>query len=184
MTGNPTKQSFYIGIESIIPASILSKDDAVNFLNSPGSQFWNDVLQSVYDISYFVGKGLPVTSVSFSDSKWIDYNSKATLTTYMNVVSDPLSTEQVSESLLVGLGLLAVAIGAALLLIPVGGWAVDLVGIILSLAGVLTLSLAFVQEVGVVLPSPSTLGGILFYGSIIATAAVGTGLILYAIKKH
>lgn len=185
MTGNPTNQKFYVGIKSSIPSTINSKDDAINFLNSAGSTVWNDAMQGVYDVSFYTTHGFSqVTSVTFSNSKWIDYEGYATLTFYMNTTSDPLTTEQVNESLLLGISLLAISIGAVLLLIPIGGWAVDLVGAILALAGILTLTIAFVQEVGTVLPSPTTVGGMIFYGSLIAIAVGGTAAIVLISRKH
>jgi len=185
MAGNPTTQVFDITMKTSLPASILKTNDVIDFLNSPGQSFWNNGLQDLCSVSNFFKYGLEVTSTQVSNAVWVNADGKAQLNYTLTTVSDPVTAQQINASLWLMIGIAVTAIGALLLLIPVGGWAADLVGAILVAAGVLTiLDIGVVEvssifnEIGQIFSSPA--GKILEAGIGIAIIA-GVGLFVYGV---
>jgi len=185
MAGNPTTQVFNITMKTSLPASILKTNDVIDFLNSPGQSFWNNGLQDLCSVSNFFKYGVEVTSTKVSNAVWINAGGKAQLNYTLTTVSDPVTAQQINSGLWLMIGLAVTAIGALLLLIPVGGWAVDLVGAILVAAGVLTiLDIGVVEvssifnKIGQIFSSPA--GKLLEAGIGIAIVA-GVGLMVYGV---
>jgi len=185
MAGNPTTQVFNITMKTSLPASILKTNDVIDFLNSPGQGFWNGGLQDLCSVSNFFKYGVEVTSTKVSNAVWINAGGKAQLNYTLTTVSDPVTAQQINSGLWLMIGLAVTAIGALLLLIPVGGWAVDLVGAILVAAGVLTiLDIGVVEvssifnKIGQIFSSPA--GKLLEAGIGIAIVA-GVGLMVYGV---
>jgi len=178
MAGNPTTQVFDITIKTSLPATILHTNDVINFLNSPGQNFWNGGLQDLYSVSNFFQYGLELVSTKVSNAVWVNAGGKAQLNFTLTTVSDPVTAQQINATLWLMVGLAVTAIGAILILIPVGGWAADLVGLILMAAGVLTILDIGVVEVSNIIHSPA--GEILFAGIGIALI-VGAGLMVYGV---
>jgi len=182
MAGNPTTQVFDITMKTSLPASILKTNDVIDFLNSPGQSFWNNGLQDLCSVSNFFKYGLEVVSTQVSNAVWVNAGGKAQLNYTLTTVSDPVTAQQINASLWLMIGIAVTAIGALLILIPVGGWAVDLVGAILMAAGVLTILDIGVVEVSNILPIifGSTAGKILIAGIGVALIA-GVGLFVYGV---
>jgi len=182
MAGNPTTQVFDITMKTSLPASILKTNDVIDFLNSPGQSFWNNGLQDLCSVSNFFKYGLEVVSTQVSNAVWVNAGGKAQLNYTLTTVSDPVTAQQINASLWLMIGIAVTAIGALLILIPVGGWAVDLVGAILMAAGVLTILDIGVVEVSNILPIifGSTAGKILIAGIGVAIIA-GVGLMVYGV---
>jgi len=178
MSGNPTTQVFNVTIKTSLPATILSTNDVINFLNSPGQGFWNGGLQDLYSVSNFIQYGLEVTSTQVSNANWVNAGGNAQLNFTLTTVSDPVTAQQINSGLWLMVGLFVTTIGALLLLIPVGGWAVDLVGAILMAAGILTILDIGVVEVSNILSSPA---GALLIGGIGIAIIAGTGLMIYGV---
>jgi hypothetical protein len=166
---NPITQKFRIGLSTSIPASVLHKDDVIGFLNSPGSSFWDGTLDGAYTVANLIGVGLPVLSTNVSNASWRDVNGNCELDFVLTTTSDPINSGQVSNSTLAMIGIIVVVLGAALVAIPGGGEAADIIGIVLAAAGALTIALSFVTEIvgtggGVAL---IVLGGIAAVGAVI-----------------
>jgi len=177
MAGNPTTQVFDITIKTSLPATILHTNDVINFLNSPGQNFWNGGLQDLYSVSNFFQYGLEVTSTQVSNAVWVNAGGKAQLNYTLTTVSDPVTAQQINTTLWLMIGLAVTAIGALLILIPPGIW-FDIIGLILMAAGVLTILDIGVVEVSNIIHSPA--GEILFAGIGIALIA-GVGLMVYGV---
>ena len=178
MAGNPTTQVFDITMKTSLPATIFKTNDVIDFLNSPGQGFWNDGLQDLCSVSNFFQYGLELVSTKVSNAVWVNADGKAQLNYTLTTVSDPVTAQQINASLWLMVGLAVTAIGAILILIPVGGWAADLVGLILMAAGVLTILDIGVVEVTNIIHSPA--GEIFFAGIGIALIA-GVGLFVYGV---
>jgi len=185
MSGNPTTQVFNITMNTSLPASIFKTNDVIDFLNSPGQSFWNGGLQDLCSVSNFFKYGVEVVSTKVSSAVWVNADGKAQLNYTLTTVSDPVTAQQINSGLWLMIGLAVTAIGALLLLIPVGGWAVDLVGAILVAAGVLTiLDIGVVEvssifnKIGQIFSSPA--GKLLEAGIGIAIIA-GVGLMVYGV---
>jgi hypothetical protein len=173
MAGNPIRQAFQCVMTTSIPATIFSPDDAVGFLNSAGSGFWNDVLGGALTIENFFTSHL--TSSSVSSSLWIADNGKAAIQFTLNTVSDPATASGIQTDLLLAGAIAAIAIGAALILIPGGGWALDLVGAILAIAGGLSLLSVGVTEV---LNNPTA--QVIIY-AVVGVVVVAAGVLVYSL---
>jgi len=187
MTGNPTTQVFNITIKTSFPASILSTNDVINFLNSIGQWFWNGGLQDLYSVSNFFQYGLEITSTKVSNAVWVNASGKAQINFTLTTVSDPVTAQQINASLWLMVGLAVTVIGALLIAIPIA-WPADLVGIALVAAGVLTILDIGVVEVsnifhniGQIFSSPA--GKILEAGIGIAIIA-GVGLFVYGVATN
>jgi hypothetical protein len=172
-------------MKTSLPASILKTNDVIDFLNSPGQSFWNGGLQDLCSVSNFFQYGLELVSTKVSNAVWVNAGGKAQLNYTLTTVSDPVTAQQINASLWLMIGVAVTAIGALLILIPVGGWAVDLVGAILVAAGVLTiLDIGVIEvssifnEIGQIFSSPA--GKILEAGIGIAIIA-GVGLFVYGV---
>jgi len=181
MAGNPTTQVFNITMKTSLPASIFKTNDVIDFLNSPGQGFWNNGLQDLCSVSNFFRYGLEVTSTKVSNAVWVNSGGKAQLNYTLTTVSDPVTAQQINASLWLMVGLAVSVIGAILLLIPIGGWAVDLVGLILVAAGVLTILDIGVVEVSNILHSPA---GALLIGGIGVAIIAGVGLMVYGVATN
>jgi len=185
MAGNPTTQVFDITIKTSLPATIFKTNDVIDFLNSPGQSFWNNGLQDLCSVSNFFQYGLELVSTKVSNAVWVNAGGKAQLNYTLTTVSDPVTAQQINATLWLMVGLAVTAIGAILILIPVGGWAADLVGAILMAAGVLTILDIGVVEVsnifsqfGNFLKSPA---GALLIGGIGVAIIAGVGLMVYGV---
>lgn len=147
------------------PAQILNNNDAVNFLNSAGQNFWNGVIGDVISLEKFTSYG--VTAVNVTGAFWNNNGGHAELRFTLKTQSDPV-TEATIAGILGGLwDLILIAIGGALIFIPGGGWALDLVGAIVALAGGLGLISTSVTQVGgAILGNPLfILAGIVIIGA-------------------
>jgi len=182
MAGNPTTQVFNITMKTSLPATIFNTNDVINFLNSPGQNFWNGGLQDLCSVSNFFQYGIELVSTQVSNAVWVNADGKAQLNFTLTTVSDPVTAQQINATLWLMVGLAVTAIGAILILIPVGGWAADLVGAILMAAGVLTILDIGVVEVSNIIHTifGSTAGKILIAGIGIAIIA-GAGLMVYGV---
>ncbi len=169
---------FKVSIKTSLPATFLSTNDVVNFLNSFGQGNWNAFLNDFFTVSTWLQYGVDVKSSQITNALWVNDDGKATLTYTLTVTSDPVTASQINAGIWLMIGALAIAIGAVLLLIPVGGWAVDLVGFILAAAGVLTILDVGVVEVNQFVQSPA--GTLLVAGVGIALIA-GVGLLVYGV---
>jgi len=177
MAGNPTTQVFDITIKTSLPATILHTNDVIDFLNSPGQNFWNGGLQDLYSVSNFFQYGLELVSTKVSNAVWVNAGGKAQLNFTLTTVSDPVTAQQVNATLWLMVGLAVTAIGALLIIIPPGIW-FDIIGLILMAAGVLTILDIGVVEVSNIIHSPA--GEIFFAGIGIALIA-GVGLMVYGV---
>lgn len=173
MAGNPTNQTFLVSMTTTLPASFISANDAINFMNSAGSGFWNGVVAGVVTLDRFVG--LDVSNANISNARWANNNGHAQLAYNLNTTSDPITADQVSGALSALWDLILVAIGAALILIPVGGWALDLVGLIVAFSGGLGLLSTGVTQTGTAITS----NPVLLIGAVVAIGALGFGLYSY-----
>ena len=175
MGSAPQNQVFLCTVETSLPATILSTDDAINFLNTPGSGFWNDTLGAIYTIGNMGNSSITASSVT--NSNWIAQNGHAALEFHLNITSDPVSATEIQEIIYALAGIAMVAIGAAIAMFGPPGWAVDIVGIILALAGVITLLNATVTEIS---SSPVLSFGVIALGiGVIA----GVGILAYSAYK-
>jgi len=177
MAGNPTTQVFDITIKTSLPATILHTNDVINFLNSPGQNFWNSGLQDLYSVSNFFQYGLELVSTKVSNAVWVNADGKAQLNFTLTTVSDPVTAQQIKASLWLMIGLAVTTIGALLILIPPGIW-FDIIGLILMAAGVLTILDIGVVEVSNIIHSPA---GEIFFAGIGIALIVGAGLMVYGV---
>lgn len=175
MGSAPQNQVFLCTLETSLPATILSTDDTIDFLNTPGSGFWNDTLGAIYTVGQMGNSNITASSVT--NAKWIAQNGNATLQFYLNITSDPVSASTVTDILLALAGIAMVAIGVAIAAFGPPGWAVDIVGIILAAAGVLTLINATAVEI---VSSPVLSFGVVALG---VGVIAGVGLLAYSAYK-
>lgn len=175
MGSNPQSQVFQCIAETSMSATILSANDVINFLNTPGSGFWNDTLGGIYTLENIGNSNITASSVS--NSTWIAQNGKAAIKFSLNVKSDPVSASQITEIIYTLAGIAMVAIGAAIALFGPPGWAIDIIGAILALAGVITLVNVVVTEI--------TSSPVLQFGVVALGIGIigGVGLLAYSAFK-
>ena len=122
--------------KDIFGITILSKN-FVNDLNAISASIYNGVLADALTLDAFVNKGLAVSSVQVTGSKWINDSGKAALTFQLKTVSDPVTAADII-ALILGLSATIIAILIAALG-PETAFMGDIVIAGLALAGVFTI---------------------------------------------
>lgn len=146
MGNTPTTQVMNCSIKWNLPATytrtdifgitILSKN-FVNDLNAIPASIYDGVLAEALTLDAFVNKGLNVSSVQVTGSKWINDSGKAALTFQLKTVSDPVTAADII-ALILGLSATIIAILIAALG-PETAFIGDIVIVGLALAGVFTI---------------------------------------------
>lgn len=155
MTGNKTTQNFACSIDTNIPtlfnSALLGTLNVVNALNAqngtplpfPVGILTLDAALTVALTEFQTIKGLDITEILVTGSKWVNNNGKARLTFNASVTSDPITTADLAAIIIAAFIVIVVIIDIELGVISSGLGTIIIVAI-----GGLILGVVLVSEIG------------------------------------
>jgi hypothetical protein len=155
LTGNKTTQNFACSIDTNIPtlfnSALLGTLNVVNALNAqngtplpfPVGILTLDAALTVALTEFQTIKGLDITEILVTGSKWVNNNGKARLTFNASVTSDPITTADLAAIIIAAFIVIVVIIDIELGVISSGLGTIIIVAI-----GGLILGVVLVSEIG------------------------------------